>query len=128
MRGFSNTHSKGEEVKIPLLPNKVGKKEQDNDNGHNNHHFPYANISKISTICQSAKYILELYIRLEFTEWKTSAFTDQATTSGSNQVLIFTEKFLPLPGFELGTSPEPSLYTTNWAILAWIIFNSLIIN
>ena len=26
MRGFRNTHSKGEQVKIPLLPNKVGKR------------------------------------------------------------------------------------------------------
>ena len=36
------------------------------------------------------------------------------------QLLIFIEKFSPLPGFELGTSPVPSRYATNWAILAWI--------
>ena len=37
-----------------------------------------------------------------------------------NQLLIFTEKFSPLPGFEPGTSPVPSRYNTNLAILAWI--------
>ena len=36
------------------------------------------------------------------------------------QLLIFTEKFSPLLGFEPGTSPVPSRYATNWAILAWI--------
>ena len=39
--------------------------------------------------------------------------------------LIFTEKFSPLPGFEPGTSPVPSRYATNWAILAWICCYSL---
>ena len=29
------------------------------------------------------------------------------------QLLIFTEKFSPLPGFEPGTSPVPSQYATN---------------
>ena len=37
------------------------------------------------------------------------------------QLLIFIEKFSPLPGFEPGTSPVPSRYATNWAILAWMI-------
>ena len=36
------------------------------------------------------------------------------------QLLIFTEKFWPLPGFDPVTSPVPSRYATNWAILAWI--------
>ena len=36
------------------------------------------------------------------------------------QLLFFIEKFSPLPGFEPGTSSVPSLYATNWAILAWI--------
>ena len=36
------------------------------------------------------------------------------------QLLIFTEKLSPLPGFEPGTSPVPSWYATNWAILAGI--------
>ena len=36
------------------------------------------------------------------------------------QLLIFTEKFSPLPGFEPGTSLVPRRYATNWAILAWI--------
>ena len=36
------------------------------------------------------------------------------------QLLISTEKFSPLPGFEPGTSPVLSWYVTNWAILAWI--------
>ena len=35
----------------------------------------------------------------------------------------FIEKFSPLPGFEPGTSPVPSRYATNWAILAWITVN-----
>ena len=30
-----------------------------------------------------------------------------------NQLLISIEKFLPLPGFEPGTSPVPSRYATN---------------
>ena len=38
---------------------------------------------------------LELYIRIQIR---------------TIQLLIFTEKFLPLPGFEPGTSPVPSLY------------------
>ena len=38
-----------------------------------------------------------------------------------NQLLIFIEKFSPLPGFEPGISPVPSRYATNWAILALII-------
>ena len=59
----------------------------------------------ISTICQSAEYILELYVCIQIQ---------------TNQLLIFTEKFLSLPGFEPGTSPEPNRYATNWAILAWI--------
>ena len=37
-----------------------------------------------------------------------------------NQLLIFTEKLLPLPGFETETSSVPNRYATNWAILAWI--------
>ena len=60
---------------------------------------------KGTTICQSAKYILELYIHIQIK---------------INQLLIFTEKFLPLPGFEPRTSPVPSRYATNWAILAWM--------
>ena len=32
----------------------------------------------------------------------------------------FHWKFSPFPGFEPGTSPAPSRYATNWAILAWI--------
>ena len=36
------------------------------------------------------------------------------------QLLIFTEKFSPLPGFEPETSPVWSWYATNWAILAWM--------
>ena len=39
-----------------------------------------------------------------------------------NQLLIFSEKFSPLAGFEPGTSPVPNRYATNWAILAWIGF------
>ena len=31
----SNTHGKRERVKIPLLPNRVGKRSGTNDNGHN---------------------------------------------------------------------------------------------
>ena len=38
MRGDENTRGKGEWVKIPLLPNKVGKKERDNNNGHDSSH------------------------------------------------------------------------------------------
>ena len=34
------------------------------------------------------------------------------------QLLNFTEKFSPLPGFKPLTSPVPSWYVTNWAILA----------
>ena len=39
------------------------------------------------------------------------------------QLLIITEKFSPLPGFEPGTSPILSRYATNLAILAWIQIN-----
>ena len=39
-----------------------------------------------------------------------------------NQLLIFIEKFLPLPGFEPGMAPVPSRYASNWVILAWITF------
>ena len=35
-------------------------------------------------------------------------------------LVIFIEKFSPLPGFEPGTSPVPSRNATNWAILARI--------
>ena len=38
-----------------------------------------------------------------------------------NQLLIFIEKFLPLPGFEPRTSQVPSQCATIWAIQAWII-------
>ena len=48
---------------------------------------------------------MELYIRIQI--WTI-------------QLPIFTEKFSPLLGFEPGTSPVPSRYATNWAILAWI--------
>ena len=41
-------------------------------------------------------------------------------------VVIFIEKFSPLPGFEPGTSPVPSRNATNWAILAWINKKNLI--
>ena len=56
-------------------------------------------------ICQSPKYILELYFHIQIL---------------INQLLIFTEKFSPLPEFEPGTSPVPSRCPTNWAILVWI--------
>ena len=48
---------------------------------------------------------MELYIRIQIR---------------TIQLPIFTEKFSPLTGFEPGTSPVPSRYATNWAILAWI--------
>ena len=35
MRGYKNTHSKRERVKIPLLPNNVGKRA--GQHGHNNY-------------------------------------------------------------------------------------------
>ena len=63
-------------------------------------------------ICQSAEYILELYICIQIR---------------TIQLLNFTEKFSPLSGFEPGTSPVPSRYATNWAILAWI-YNKFLIN
>ena len=36
-----------------------------------------------------------------------------------NQLLIFIERLSSLSGFEPGTSPVPSQYATDWAILAW---------
>ena len=63
----------------------------------------YGLFHSISTICQSAEYILELYIRIQI--W-------------INQVLIFIEKFSPLSGFEPQTSRVPCLCATNWAIQA----------
>ena len=64
------------------------------------HHYTY-----IQGICQSAKYILELYI---------------CTRIWLNRLLIFIEKSSPLPGFE----PDlPSRCSTNWAIQAWIFIN-----
>ena len=59
----------------------------------------------MSTICQSAEYISEFYIHIQIR---------------IIQLLIFTEKSSPLPGFEPGTSPVPSQYAINWAILAWM--------
>ena len=38
----------------------------------------------------------------------------------NNPVTYFQWKILALAGFEPGTSPVPSRYATNWAILAWI--------
>ena len=61
-------------------------------------------LHSISTICQSAEYILELCICFQIR---------------INQLLIFTEKFSPLS--------VPSRYASNWAILAWMRPNSLII-
>ena len=49
-------------------------------------------------ICQSAEYILELCIPIQIR---------------TIQLLIFTEKFSPLLGFEPGTSPVQSRYATN---------------
>ena len=37
-----------------------------------------------------------------------------------NQLLTFTEKFSPLPGFKPRTFLVPSLYATKWAFLAWL--------
>ena len=68
-------------------------------------------VLSISTICQSAEYILELYILIQIR---------------TIQLLIFTEKFSSLPGFEPGTSLVSSRYATNWAILAWIGLTILI--
>ena len=42
-----------------------------------------------------------------------------------DSILSFIEKLSTLPGFEPGTSPVPSRYATNWAILAWIITKNL---
>ena len=38
----------------------------------------------------------------------------QATTAGLNQLLIFIEKFSPLPGFKLGTSPDMLPFELSW--------------
>ena len=51
-------------------------------------------------------FILELYIRIQIQ---------------IIHLLIFTEKFSPLPVFEPGTSPVPRQYAANSAILAWIV-------
>ena len=61
-------------------------------------------LHSISTICQRAENILELCIRIQIQ---------------INLLLIFTEKFSPLP--------VPSRYANDWAILAWMRSNSLII-
>ena len=66
-------------------------------------HFVCCFLHGISTICQSAKYILELYICIQIQ---------------INQLLIFIEKFLPLPEFEPRTSRVTSRCVTNWAFLA----------
>ena len=60
----------------------------------------------------AAIVILELYIRIQIR---------------IIQLLIFTEKFSPLPGFEPGTLPVSSLYVTNWAILSWMTCQSLVL-
>ena len=39
----------------------------------------------------------------------------------TNQLLIFIEKLLRLPGFEPQTSRVPSRFATSWAIQAWIV-------
>ena len=51
--------------------------------------------NSISTICQSAEYILELFIQIQII-----------------QLLIFTEKFSPLREFEPGTSLVPSRFAS----------------
>ena len=73
-----------------------------------NHHpciFSGSWFHSISAICQRDEYILELNIRIQIQ---------------INQLLIFIEKFSPLPGFEPQTSRVPSWCATNWAIQAWI--------
>ena len=62
----------------------------------------------ISTICQSSKYLLELYIQIQI-----------------NQLLIFIEKSSPLTGFEPRTSRVTRWCATNWAIQAWILLRTL---
>ena len=69
------------------------------------------------------KYLLTLILQNGL-PWSTSCIEPRFYTAPFkfefNQLLIFLQKFSPLPGFELGTSPVPSRYATSWAILAWI--------
>ena len=78
------------------------------------HHYTYYKLQSfacctsvfcLSTICQIAENILELYIPIHI--WK-------------NQLLIFIEKFSSLPGFEPQTSWEPRWCATNRAMQAWM--------
>ena len=52
-------------------------------------------------------------------------FCGQLSCTASTVVFLTCGHYLPLQGFELGTSPVPSWYATNWAILAWICLNNI---
>ena len=62
-----------------------------------------------------AKKLKNAYFRLLA---EKCACSSRVARQVSNQLLIFTEKLSPLPGFEPGTSLVPSRYATNSAILA----------
>ena len=61
-----------------------------------------------------------------FTEWKTDAFTNQATTSGQIYYLFSMKKFSPLLGFELGTSgTKPICYQLSYTGSDSLVFTFL---
>ena len=77
------------------------------------------NHSESETLRGTSEYIHHV---LEHQLKKIDRFYAVAIQIQIIQLLIFTEKFSSLLGFEPGTSPEPSRYATNRAILAWLVF------
>ena len=80
------------------------------------------NVYRMTNCLQNDKLFTELCYLVKFKIARLAHIHIQIRTI---QLLIFTEKFSPLPEFEPGTSPVPSWYATNWAILAWIIWTNL---
>ena len=87
------------------------------------HHYTYIANYIFFVICV---YILLCVKILEISEIFESTTQFKVRRSSDciqiqiNQLLIFIEKFSPLPGFEPRTSRLPSPCATNWAIQAWI--------
>ena len=70
----------------------------------------YKNVLVLSNMTYFGKAYLSFFLLLYLSQY---AFIRGASYTRVVTVLIFTEKFSPLPGFEPGTSLVPSRYATN---------------
>ena len=91
--------------------------------------FPYRPLtltvlfeSSLSRRNKSVKSNLMLLFTSKLLTIKCGSFFFKDPKRTIFKLLIFNEKFSPLPWFEPGNSPVPSRYTTNWAILAWMTY------